>query len=148
MFLTKDFKEFCELLNAHNVRYLVVGGHAVALHGYPRYTGDFDIWVSNQSENAQRVLVVLKEFGFGSLNITLSDLTDEKMVIQLGHEPNRIDLLMGISGVSFEEAWQNKLTTDYEGITLNFLSLSDLRKNKSATGRDEDKIDLKNLPEE
>lgn len=148
MFLTNDFKEFCELLNEYKAEYLVVGGHAVAVHGYPRFTGDFDVWVSPTSENAIKILAVLKDFGFGSYNISMEDLTNEKMVVQLGYEPNRIDILMGISGVNFNDAWNNKLTIEYEGLTLNFISLADLRKNKKESGRAEDIADLNKLPKE
>jgi hypothetical protein len=97
--LQRDLKEFIELLNSHSVDYLVVGGHAVAFHGHPRYTGDIDFWIRATPENAERVLKVLAAFGFSDLLLTTNDLVKPTSVIQLGRPPNRIDLLTSISGV-------------------------------------------------
>ncbi len=95
--LSKDFKEFIESLNANRVRYLVVGGYAVALHGYPRYTKDLDVWIEPTAQNAQNVLNALTEFGFGSLDINTGDFLEDNTIIQLGHPPNRIDLMTTLS---------------------------------------------------
>ena len=126
MQLDRDFKEFVSLLNARSVRYLVVGGYAVAVHGLPRYTGDFDAWIWLIEENAQKVLGVLDEFGFGGLDITEEDFTREDSVVQLGYPPHRIDLLTSISGVTFEDAWSRRLNVEIEGEVVGFIGREDL----------------------
>ncbi len=103
MDLDQDFNEFVQLLLANDVRFLIIGGYALAAHGAPRYTGNLDTWLRINDDNADRMLVVLDSFD--SLNITREDLLSPDTVIQLGHPPNRIDLLTGIDGVSFDEAW-------------------------------------------
>jgi hypothetical protein len=104
MQLDPDFSEFVALLAAHDVRYMIVGGYALAAHGLPRATGDLDAWIWPDPDNARRVLEVLDEFGFGGLEITEDDLTSPDLVIQLGYPPYRIDLLTRIEGVDFESA--------------------------------------------
>lgn len=99
MILNEDFKEFIQLLNENKVQYLIIGGYAVALHGYPRYTKDIDIWVEGTPNNAKRILKTLEDFGFGSLNITRDDFQKPDQVIQLGYPPKRIDLLNHLEGV-------------------------------------------------
>ncbi len=145
MQLDRDFKEFVSLLNAHSVRYLVVGGYAVAAHGLPRYTGDFDAWIWLSEENAQKVLGVLDEFGFGGLDITEEDFTREDSVVQLGYPPHRIDLLTSISGVTFEDAWSRRLNVEIEGEVVGFISREDLITNKRAVGRPQDLADVARL---
>jgi hypothetical protein len=145
MQLDRDFKEFVSLLNARNVRYLIVGGYAVAAHGLPRYTGDFDTWIWLNKENAQRVLRALDEFGFGGLDITEEDLSREDSVIQLGYPPHRIDLLTSISGVNFEDAWLHRLEVEIEGEVVGFIGRDDLITNKRAVGRPQDLADVARL---
>lgn len=145
MQLDRDFKEFVALLNAHNVRYLIVGGYAVAAHGLPRYTGDFDTWIWLSKENAQRVLGVLDEFGFGGLAITEEDFSREDSVVQLGYPPHRIDLLTSISGVNFEDAWLRRLDVEIEGEVVGFIGREDLIANKRAVGRPQDLADVARL---
>jgi len=94
--LTKDFKEFLQLLNERKVKYLLVGGYAVILHGYPRYTGDIDIWIKPDSKNAKKIMKVLDDYGFGSLNLNLETFTQTDQIIQLGREPNQIDLITSV----------------------------------------------------
>src|SRR5260370_33250720 len=106
--LNKDLREFVALLNSNEVEYLVVGAFAVAYYGYPRYTGDLDILFRASEQNVQRILRLLAEFGFGSLGIRGQDLLSPGEVIQLGVNPNRIDLLNSISVVSFEDAWADR----------------------------------------
>ena len=113
--LQSDLKEFIALLNSRKAEYIVVGGHAVAFHGYPRFTGDIDFFLRATPDNAERVLSVLKDFGFGDLQIGISDLTTPNRVIQLGRPPNRIDLLTSISGVEFDDAWPSRVSTDLDG---------------------------------
>ena len=145
--LSKDFKEFVGLLQDHNVEYMIVGGYAVGVHGYPRFTGDLDIWLNPVAANAERVLLALRDFGFGGLNITLPDLTKENTVIQLGQPPLRIDLLMTIDGVRFAECYANRKEVTFDGLSMNFIGYYDLVKNKKASGRHRDLDDVENMPE-
>ena len=107
--LSRDFREFIESLNANSVRYLVVGGYAVALHGYPRYTKDLDVWIEPTAQNAQNVLNALTAFGFDSLDISTGDFLEENTIIQLGYPPNRIDLMTTLSGLKFVTLKEYKL---------------------------------------
>jgi predicted nucleotidyltransferase len=143
--LQTDLSEFVELLNSRKVEYLVVGGHAVAFHGHPRFTGDIDFFVNASRENAERVVNVLASLGFGDLGITVDDLTAPDRVVQLGRPPNRIDLLTTISGVSFGDAWIARAPGDLGGHPVNFLGWDDLIRNKTASGRDKDQLDVKTL---
>ncbi len=143
--LSPDFREFVELLNKHKVKYLIVGGYAVGIHGHPRYTGDLDVWVSPNPETAQTMLHVMKEFGFGSFGLTESDFLAKDNIIQLGYPPFRIDVLTTIDGVTFEECYPSKVVIQDEGVPVNFISLKDLRKNKESSGRLRDLDDLDNL---
>ena len=146
MKLHQDFREFIELLNKNEVKYLIIGGYAVAFHGYVRSTGDLDIWIKISSENAQRVLKTLKEFGFGSLALDISDFQKKYAVIQLGYPPYRIDIVTTPDGVSFDECYENKIVSKEElGIDLNFIDLDNLKKNKKSSGRPRDLLDLDNL---
>lgn len=145
--LSKDFKEFAELLNAQGAEYLIVGGYALAAHGHPRYTGDLDFWIGCEPGNARRVLEALIRFGFGSLGISEKDLTTPQQVIQLGFPPRRIDLLTTIDGVEFAECFERRLVVKADGITLNFISLEDFKANKRASGRLQDRADLESLGE-
>jgi hypothetical protein len=143
--LSNDFKEFIELLNKNEVKYLVVGGYAVALHGYPRYTKDLDVWVELSSVNAAVILKVLKKLGFSSLDLKVDDFLDADQVIKLGYPPNRIDLMTSLSGLVFEDCYKDRVQVDLQGVQVNFIDLENLKKNKLATGRLQDMADLKNL---
>jgi hypothetical protein len=143
--LNQDFKEFIQLLNDNCVRYLVVGGYAVALHGYPRYTKDIEIWVELNPDNAKRIVHALDEFGFGSLGLKENDFLEPDMVIQLGYPPNRIDLIISLAGVDFETCFTARVIVEIEGVQVNFIDLENLRKNKKAAGRMQDLADLENL---
>lgn len=143
--LSQDFKEFIELLNANQVRYLVVGGYAVAIHGYPRYTKAIDIWVENTPENAENLVHALEQFGFGSLELQVSDFLEPDTIIQLGYPPNRIDLLTSLLGVTFHECFQKRVEVDLGGIVVVFIDVEDLKKNKTSTGRMQDLADVENL---
>ncbi len=145
MNLNTDFKEFIASLNDNQVRYLLVGGYAVALHGYPRYTKDMDIWIELTLENAKQVVKALHQFGFGSLKLTPEDFLTPSQVIQLGYPPNRIDLLTSLKGVDFQTCYQNRTTITIDGIHVNFIDLANLKINKQATGRYQDLADLENL---
>jgi hypothetical protein len=143
--LNQDFKEFIASLNANEARYLVVGGYAVALHGYPRYTKDLDIWVEMTAENAAKILKALDQFGFGSLEIAVSDFTLPDRMLQLGYPPGRIDILTTLPGVEFVECYAARTTVNVDGVLVNFIDLENLKKNKKATGRHQDLADLENL---
>lgn len=142
MKLSKDLREFIALLNSHNVEYLVVGGHAVAYHGYPRYTGDTDFFLRSSSANAERMMRVLQAFGFGDVGITAVDFTTRGRVIQLGLPPNRIDLVTGISGVTFDEAWAGRVSGSLDGLPILLIGKEALLKNKRAAGRAKDLADV------
>jgi predicted nucleotidyltransferase len=143
--LNQDFKEFIQLLNDNQVHYLVVGGYAVALHGYPRYTKDIDIWIELAQENAFHIVKALEQFGFASLGLKKSDFLVEDQIIQLGYLPNRIDIITTLPGVTFTECYDKRLSVDIDGVKVNFIDLDNLRKNKKATGRSQDLADLENL---
>jgi predicted nucleotidyltransferase len=143
--LNQDFKEFIGSLNDNGVRYLVVGGYAVALHGYPRYTKDIDIWVEMTSENASNVLKALEQFGFGSLGVNAADFTIPDQMLQLGYPPGRIDILTTLPGVEFSECYSSRTTVEVDGVSVDFIDLENLKKNKKATGRHQDLADLENL---
>lgn len=142
---TEDFKEFFTLLNRNNVRYLLVGGYAYSIHAEPRYTKDLDIFFDKKEPNAQSLLNALNQFGFSSLNLSIEDLIKPGRVIQLGYPPNRIDLLNDIEGISFPEAWENKITSTYSDEPIFVIGKIDLIKNKKASGRDQDLLDVKKL---
>jgi len=145
MIINKDFREFIELLNSNNVKYLVVGGYAVAFHGYPRYTKDMDIWIWINENNAKQLIKTLEEFGFSSLGLKKEDFLKPEYVIQLGYPPNRIDILTKISGLEFEKCYKSRVKTNMDGITIDFINLENLKKNKKAIGRFKDLADLENL---
>ena len=145
MVLNQNFREFVGLLNEHEVRYLIVGGHAVAAHGHPRYTDDLDVWVECTPENARLLIQVLDDFGFSSLGLAENDFSEPDNVIQLGYPPQRIDLLTGLSGVSFKECYPARERFQHNGLTLAIIGLECLRKNKKAVGRHQDLGDLENL---
>ena len=143
--LNKDFKEFVELLNSRNVEYLIVGGYALAAHGYPRYTGDIEIWISASEENVSRVLDALQVFGFGELGITAADLLAPKSVVQLGYPPARIDLLSSIDGVSFTDCYPRRVVMRIDEVDLPVINVADFRTNKLAAGRLKDLADVEAL---
>ena len=143
--LNQDFKEFIQSLNNNDVRYLVVGGYAVALHGYPRYTKDIDIWVELNPDNATKIIHALDDFGFGSLELKENDFLEPEMIIQLGYPPNRIDIILSPAGVDFQTCFSTRVIVEIEGVQVNFIDLENLRKNKAATGRKQDLADLENL---
>jgi hypothetical protein len=145
MDLEKDLREFVELLNALNVRYMVVGAFAVAYHGHPRFTGDIDVFIERSHENAERLVQVIERFGFGDLNLSAADFLQEDQVIQLGIAPSRIDLLTFLSGVSFEDAWATREYGEINGLTVPFISKEMLKRNKAASGRTQDLADLEHL---
>ncbi|OHD69809.1 MAG: hypothetical protein A2W19_09545 [Spirochaetes bacterium RBG_16_49_21] len=148
MELQQDFKELLESLNVHRVEYMIVGGYALAFYGAPRYTGDIDVFIKPNEENAQRVLDALDEFGFGSIGLGKSDFTHPNKVVQLGVPPVRIDIITSISGVSWEDAYGGRVEGKYGDTPVFFIGLNEFIKNKRAIGRQKDLADIEALGKE
>ncbi|HAQ62657.1 TPA: hypothetical protein DCR49_11805 [Candidatus Delongbacteria bacterium] len=148
--ISKDFREFAELLEKNGVKYLIIGGFAVNFHGYPRYTKDIDIWIMIGEANIHKLLSALNGFGFGSLGLKAEDFFNTENIVQLGYEPNRIDLLVSVDGLNFDEAYAKKNVYEIDGVKLNFLSIDDLITAKDTSARPQDLADsdfLKKLKE-
>ena len=148
MEVQKDFEEFLALLNKHEVEFLIVGGYALAFHGAPRFTGDIDVFVKSDRSNAERMLEVLADFGFGSLDIAKEDFLRPNNIIQLGVSPVRIDLITSISGVTWEDANESKVEGIFGNVSVSFISKQQFINNKRASGRKKDLADLESLGEE
>ncbi|RME42620.1 MAG: hypothetical protein D6791_17310 [Chloroflexi bacterium] len=144
--LPPDFKDFLRLLNAHQVEYLLVGGYAVGYHGYPRATADMDIWVAINPENADRLVAVLKAFGFDVAELSADLFLQENQIIRMGVPPVRIEIITTASGVTFEDCYAQRVTDELDGIPVNLISLEHLKINKRASGRHKDLNDLEHLP--
>ena len=142
-----DFRDMLEALSEAGVEFVVVGAHAMAVHGVPRATGDIDILVRPTSENAERVMDALRRFGapVSAHGVSRSDFEAAGNVYQIGLPPRRIDLLTSITGVDFDEAWESRITVEREGLTLPFLGRACLVRNKRATARDKDLVDVRLL---
>ena len=143
--LSEDFKDFLKLLNSHKVRYLLVGGHAVGIHGYPRFTGDMDIWVASDADNASRLAIVVREFGFDLPEVEPELFRKTHKVIRMGFPPDRIELLTTLSGVVFDDCYRLRHTVEISGIPVDVIGLSQLITNKKAAGRHKDWDDLEHL---
>jgi hypothetical protein len=143
----QDFKELLGLFDSKGIEYVIVGAHALAYHGAPRYTGDLDIYVRPVAENARKVVQALEEFGFGSLGLNESDFVDPGKVVQLGYPPARVDLLTSLSGVSWEEVSANWDTGELYEIPVRYIGRNELVTNKRSTGRKKDFADLEALGE-
>ena len=148
MEMQKDFKELLGLFNAHKVEYLIVGGYALAFHGAPRFTGDIDLLIKADSENARRILGALDEFGFGSVDLSEVDFTCPNNVVQLGVPPVRVDIITSLTGVGWEKAESDKVHGNYGDIPAYFISKADFVANKRALGRKRDLADLEALGQE
>ena len=144
--LTDDFREFLRLLNANRVEYLLVGGYAVGLHGYPRAPVDLDVWVGATPGNAQRVLASLREFGFDLPALESRLFTDPRSIVRLGVAPFRIEVMTSIDGVEFEACRARAVEFEVDDVRVPVISLADLKVNKRAAGRHKDLADLENLP--
>ena len=143
-----DFRDLLALFNAHKVEYMIIGGYALAFHGAPRYTGDLDIFVRPDSENAQRILAALDEFGFGSVGLSAADFESLDKVVQLGIPPVRIDIITSLTGVSWEKAIAGRVEGQYGGISTHYIGREQFVTNKRATGRKRDLADLDTLGED
>lgn len=143
--LEKDIIEFISLCNKHNIKYLVIGGYAVSIHGYPRSTKDIDVCIEMSDTNASNMVQVINDFGFRSLKLKKEDFLKKDFITQLGFPPLRIDILNDLSGVSFEEAWHNKKIVTIENVPVNFIGYNDLITVKKNAGRPQDLADVDKL---
>lgn len=147
MEVQKDFRDLLELFNAHDVDYMIVGAYALAFHGAPRYTGDIDILVRADTENAERILRALDEFGFGTVGLTVEDFSSPDKVVQLGVPPVRIDIVTSITGVSWEAAKSGREEGTYGDVSVYYIGKQQFIANKLAIGRKKDLADLEALGE-
>ena len=144
--LPPDFKDFLRLLISHGVKYLLVGGHAVGCHGYPRAMADIDLWIAMTAPNAQEVMGLLREFGFELPELQPGLFLEKDRVIRLGVPPLPIEILTTLSGVEFEDCYSRREVVDLDGVEVNVIGLDDLKVNKRAPGRHQDLNDLEHLP--
>jgi predicted nucleotidyltransferase len=143
--LESDFIDFVKLCNEYELEYLVIGGYAVSIHGYPRSTKDLDICIKISEVNAEKMVSVIKDFGLESLKLTKDDFLKRDFITQLGYEPLRIDILNDLDGVPFGQAWINKRMVDFEGTKINFIGYHELLKVKEKAGRPQDIADINKL---
>ena len=144
--LTRDFREFLQCLSAHEVDYLLIGGHAVAYHGYPRATSDMDVWVAVSDHNASRLVGALQSFGFDLPDLKPDLFLREDRIVRMGVAPNSIEIQTGIGGVQFSTCFSRRIVAEIDGVRVNLISLEDLKANKRASGRNKDLADLDHLP--
>jgi hypothetical protein len=147
MLTNSDFRELLSLFRKHRVRYLVVGGYAVMKYSEPRFTKDLDLWIATDAENAASIYAALREFGAPLANLTPNDFTQRDYYYQMGRPPLRVDVMMSIPGVEFEEAWNSRQIVKIDGLEVPFISRSDLIRAKEASGRPQDRIDADKLRE-
>jgi hypothetical protein len=141
----KDFKEFLQLLNSRKIKYLIVGGYAVGFHGYPRATGDLDVWVAVNERNALKLVEVLKAFGFNLPELKKDLFLEREKVIRMGIPPMRLEILTSIDGVLFNSCYKDRVIADLGELQVNFISKEDLLINKRASGRPQDLVDFDKL---
>lgn len=144
--LPGDFKEFLKLLNEYRVEYLLIGGYAVAYHGYPRATADMDIWIAADEKNAERIVAALKEFGFDLPDLSPHIFTKKDQVIRMGMPPVMIEIWTSVTGLQFKDSFQLRIKDVLDEVDVNLINLPHLKKNKKAVGRHKDLDDLENLP--
>jgi hypothetical protein len=140
--LNPDFKDMLSCLRDEKVEFIVVGAYALAAHGFPRATGDIDIWVRSEAGNAKKIMRALAKFGAPVSDLSEDDFITHDRIIQIGVEPCRIDILTDIDGVEFDEAWQKKVNISVGEMEIHVLSKADLLKNKLAADRDKDRGDI------
>jgi len=145
MKLTSDFSDLLRALNDAGARYLVVGAHALAYHCRPRATADLDVWVDSTRENAPRVYRALAKFGAPLERLTINDLLSEDLIFQIGLAPLRIDIITGIDGVKFSDAWRRRVEDSIDGVRIRIIGRKDLIRNKRAAGRLKDLADVASL---
>lgn len=140
--LNEDYKEILQILLNNRVKFLVVGAYAMGAYGYPRATGDFDIWVEASVKNSKKIYKSLAEFGAPLSNVTEKTFAKRGIIFQIGVAPRRIDIITRIDGVIFEEASKTKEVIEIDSLQIPFLSKKNLIKNKQSTGREKDKLDV------
>lgn len=145
MEISEDYKDLFRILNKYKVKYMIVGAYATIYYAEPRYTKDIDVWIKNDIENAKKVYEALKEFGAPIKDISMNDFTNKNTVYQIGVAPIRVDIMTGLPGVKFENAWINRKKTKYDNIPINIVGLKDLIKSKRKANRAQDKLDLELL---
>jgi len=145
MDISSDYKDLFKTLNRHKVKYLVVGAYAVTFYTEPRYTKDIDIWVNNEGINAERLYKTLTDFGAPLKNISVKDFTNEKTIYQIGVDPVRIDIIMGLPGLKFEKVWKNRKKSKYGGVSIDIMGIKELIYSKKKAGREQDVSDIKKL---
>jgi len=145
MEINSDFSALLSLLGRHRVRYLVVGGWAVVYHAEPRYTKDLDIYVDAARDNSERLKRALEEFAGPLPELSIEDLADPSRIIMMGRPPMRVDIIKAIDGVRFETAWKNRVRASLGGVRINLIARRDLIRNKRASGRPQDLLDLEVL---
>ena len=148
MFVNSDFSDLLRIFKDHNVRYLVIGGYAVVQYAEPRFTKDLDVLISTDTKNADAVYNALKEFGAPLAGLTPKDFSEEGFFFQMGVPPVRVDVLMGIPGIQFDECWNRRMEVDFDGLNVVFISKQDLIISKRAAGRPQDLIDADLLSQE
>jgi hypothetical protein len=141
-----EFSELLRLLNDHEVRYLVVGGYAVSYHGYPRTTGDLDLWIDRTEKNAGRVVDALRTFGFDVPTLDPALFLEEDRIVRMGHPPLRVEIFPTVSGVDFTLCYNERVVDELGDVEATIIGLECLKKNKRASGRHKDLDDLENLP--
>lgn len=145
MFVNSDFSELLRIFNDNHVKYMVIGGYAFIQYAEPRYTKDLDLWIKVDPNNASAVFQSLKTFGAPLENLTEKDFSEEGYFYQMGVPPIRLDIMMGIPGIKFEDAWRNRNEVDFDGLVIPFISKADLIVAKKAAGRPEDLRDAELL---
>ena len=145
MLTSPDFKELLKIFEKHKIRYLIVGGYAVMKYSEPRFTNDLDVFIATDQDNANSVYSALKEFGAPLENLSSNDFAHEGYFYQIGMPPLRVDIMMSIPGIEFDEAWKNREVVELDELKILFISRSDLIRVKEASGRPQDKIDIENL---
>lgn len=143
--MNSDFRDLLQALNDAGAEYLVVGGYAVIEHTEPRYTKDIDVWINNTADNAERVLKALAEYGAPISDLTVDYLASDDAFFQIGVAPVRIDILGNLVAVDFADCWDRRFVVETDGIPVNFIGIRDLIKNKEASGRPMDLVDVERL---
>lgn len=144
----RDFKEFLKLLNSNEIEYLVIGGYAVGFYGYPRATGDMDVWIATNETSALKMVDALRQFGFDMPDLQKGIFLEDKKVIRMGIPPMRLEILTSIDGVLFETCFKNRVIADFGDFKVNFISKDDLLQNKRSSGRPQDMVDFNKLQNE
>ena len=143
--MNQDFVDLLRAFAAHDVRFLIVGAYALALHGRPRATGDLDVWIDATPENASRVLAALADFGAPMDQVNEDDFSRPGIVYEIGVAPGRVDILTQLTGITFDEAWRGRVRHAFGDWEADFIGRQDFLRNKRATGRAKDLGDIEGM---